>query len=174
MTMAMLELYNQALECTTNGIVISDMTLPGQPIFYANPAFARITGYQRWEAIGKKCGDLLQGQDPDQPEIDVMRRALDHREAVTVVLRNYRKDGTLFFNELALAPVRAADDTVRHYVGILTDVSERERARLALAERNARLNTVFDLSPDGYAVFDRDGELVFGNHALREMTGWDA
>ncbi|MEK8047304.1 PAS domain S-box protein [Ideonella margarita] len=172
MTMGMMELYNRALECATNGIVISDMSLPGQPVFYANPAFTRITGYQPWEVIGKKCA-LLQGTDHDQPEIDVMRQAIATQSSATVVLRNYRKDGTLFFNELALAPVRSADDTVRHYVGILNDVSERERSRLALAERNARLNAVFDLSPDGYAVFDSDGVLVFGNRALRKITGWD-
>ncbi|NDY91974.1 PAS domain S-box protein [Ideonella sp. TBM-1] len=173
MTMGMLELYNRALECTTNGIVISDMSLPGEPIFYANPAFTRITGYQPWEAIGKKCGDLLLAQDRQQPEIEQVRRALAAQEAVTVVLRNYRKDGSLFFNELALAPVRASDGSVRHYVGIQTDVSERERSRLALAERNARLNAVFDLSPDGYAVFDREGQLVFANQALLRMTGWE-
>jgi PAS domain S-box-containing protein len=171
MTMSMLQLDNQALECTTNGVVISDMSLPGQPVFYANPAFTRISGYQVWEAIGRNCS-FLQGEDHAQPELAVVRQAIEKRESVTVVLRNYRKDGSLFFNELALAPVSAADGSVRHYVGIQTDVSERERSRLALAERNARLNAVFDLSPDGYAVFDRDGVLVFGNEALRHMTGW--
>jgi signal transduction histidine kinase len=122
-----------------------------------------------WEAIGRNCS-FLQGEDHAQPELAVVRQAIEKRESVTVVLRNYRKDGSLFFNELALAPVSAADGGVRHYVGIQTDVSEH--SQLALAERNARLNAVFDLSPDGYAVFDRDGVLVFGNEALRHMTGW--
>jgi PAS domain S-box-containing protein len=173
MTLSMLELYNRALECTTTGVVISDMSLPNQPLFYANPAFTRITGYEVWEAIGKNCA-FLHGKDKDQPELDVLRQAIAQQASATVVLRNYRKDGSLFFNELAIAPVRSSDGSVRHYVGIQTDVSERERSRLALAERSARLNTVFDLSPDGYAVFDSEGVLVFGNQALRRMTGWDA
>jgi signal transduction histidine kinase len=88
-----------------------------------------------------------------------------------VVLRNYRKDGKLFFNELAIAPVTAPDGRVQHYVGIVNDVTERERSRLAIAERSARLNAVFDLSPDGFVVFDRQGRLVYTNRAFNEMTG---
>jgi PAS domain S-box-containing protein len=171
MTYSMLNLYNRALECTTNGVVISDMSLQGNPVFYANPAFARITGYEVSETIGRNC-KFLQREDNDQPELEVLRQAIAAGEPVTVVLRNYRKDGTLFFNELAVAPVAALDGAVRHYVGVITDVSERERSRLALAERSARLNAVFDLSPDGYLVFDREGMLVFCNRAFRHMVGW--
>lgn len=170
MSLAMLNLYSQALDCTSNGVVISDMTLPGQPVFYANPAFHRITGYDPGEAIGRNCGFLQRG-DIAQPEIDVLRQAVVRGEGAAVVLRNYRKDGTLFFNELAISPVMAPDGVVRHYVGVLNDVTERERARLAIAERSARLNAVFDLSPDGFVVFDRDGRLVYTNRAFGEMTG---
>ncbi|EHR73423.1 PAS domain S-box [Burkholderiales bacterium JOSHI_001] len=172
MTYAMLNLYNRALECTTNGVVISDMSLAGSPVFYANPAFARITGYEVGETIGRNC-KFLQRDDDEQPEIQVLRDAVARGEPATVVLRNYRKDGSLFFNELAIAPVAASDGAVKHYVGVLNDVSERERSRLALAERSARLNAVFDLSPDGYLVFDREGALLFCNRAFRGMVGWD-
>jgi PAS domain S-box-containing protein len=170
MTFSMLNLYSRALECTTNGVVISDMTLPGHPVFYANPAFYRITGYDPGEAIGRNCA-FLQRDDTAQPELDVLRQAIRAPESATVVLRNYRKDGKLFFNELAIAPVTAPDGNVQHYVGILNDVTERERTRLAIAERSARLNAVFDLSPDGFVVFDRRGLLVYTNRAFNEMTG---
>ncbi|MCB1996277.1 MAG: PAS domain S-box protein [Burkholderiaceae bacterium] len=168
----MLHLYSQALECTSNGVVISDLSLPGQPVFYANPAFYRITGYDPGEAIGRNCA-FLQGDDTAQPQIEEVRAAVRERRAVTVVLRNYRKDGSLFFNELAIAPVGTAGGEVRHYVGIVNDVTERERAQLAIAERSARLNAVFDLSPDGFVVFDREGQLVFSNRAFLGMTGWE-
>ena len=171
MTFSMLNLYSRALECATNGVVISDMSLPGGPVFYANPAFYRITGYDFGDAIGRNCG-FLQGDDKRQPEIEVLRQAIHRRESATVVLRNYRKDGTLFFNELAIAPVASPDGQVQHYVGILNDVSERERARMAIAERSARLNAVFDLSPDGFVVFDKDGRCAYSNPAFVAMTGW--
>ena len=170
---SMLRLYNRALECATNGVVISDVRVPGQPIFYANPAFEKITGYSACDAIGRNCG-FLQGEDREQPEIAVLREAVRQGEPATVVLRNYRKDGTLFFNELSIAPVAAPDGEVTHYVGVQSDVTERERARFALAERSARLNAVFDLSPDGFVVFDREGQMVYCNQAFVQMTGWDA
>ncbi len=169
---SMLRLYNRALECATNGVVITDVRTPGQPVFYANPAFEKITGYAVSEAIGRNCG-FLQGEDRAQPEIDTLREAVRQGQPATVVLRNYRKDGTLFFNELSIAPVATPDGEVTHYIGVQSDVTERERARFALAERSARLNAVFDLSPDGFVVFDREGQLVYCNQAFVQMTGWD-
>ena len=117
---------------------------------------------------------IYQLEDGASLLIEVLREAMRRHESATVVLRNYRKDGTLFFNELAIAPVASPDGQVQHYVGILNDVSERERARMAIAERSARLNAVFDLSPDGFVVFDREGQMVYCNQAFVQMTGWDA
>jgi PAS domain S-box-containing protein len=172
MTMEMLNLYSRALECTNNGVVISDMQLPGNPVFYANPAFYRITGYEPGEAIGRNCS-FLQREDNQQPELEELRRAVSQDRSAEVVLRNYRKDGSLFFNELAIAPLASRDGRVLHYVGVLTDVTERERARMAIAERSARLNTVFELSPDGFVVFDAAGQLAYCNPSFQAMTGWD-
>ncbi|MBL8346974.1 MAG: PAS domain S-box protein [Rubrivivax sp.] len=171
MTTDLVHLFSRALECTTNGVVISDVTLPGQPVFYANPAFYRITGFEPGDTIGRNCSFLQRG-DSQQPEIDELRSAVAERRSAQVVLRNYRSDGTLFFNELAIAPVSEPDGDVRHYVGVLNDVTERERARMAIAERSARLNAVFDLSPDGFVVFDGNSRLVYCNRAFLDMTGW--
>jgi PAS domain S-box-containing protein len=168
---SMLRLYNRALECTSNGVVISDVRSPEQPLFYANPAFEKITGYSAFEAVGRNCS-FLQGRDTEQSEVAVLREAVRAGQSATVVLRNYRKDGSLFFNELSIAPVAEPDGTVTHYVGVQSDVTERERARFALAEHNARLNAVFDLSPDGFVVFDRDRQMVYCNPAFMNMTGW--
>jgi PAS domain S-box-containing protein len=169
----LLQLYSQALECASNGIVISDVSLPNQPVFYVNPAFEQITGYSAAETVGRNCG-FLQGDDRAQAEVKTLVAAVARGESIKVILRNYRKDGSLFFNELALAPVASRGGTAKHYVGVINDVTERERARMAIAEHNARLNAVFDLSPDGFVVFDRDQQLVFVNQAFLSMTGWEA
>lgn len=169
--MDLVHLYGRALECTTNGVVISDVTLPGKPVFYANPAFYRITGYEPADTVGRNC-DFLQREDTQQPEIEQVRRAVAEQRSTQVVLRNYRKDGTLFFNELVISPVAEPSGEVRHFVGVITDVTERERSRMAIAERSARLNAVFELSPDGFVVFDEDGCLVYCNRAFLDMAGW--
>lgn len=173
MAHAMLNLYQRALECTSNGVVISDMSMPGQPVFYSNPAFSQITGYSADDAVGLNLA-FLAGDDQAQPELLKLRAAVEQGERCTAVLRHYRKDGALFFNELAVAPVAAPGGRVAHYVSILNDVTERERSRMAIAERSARLNAVFDLSPDGFVVFDNAGRLVYSNRAFLAMTGWDA
>ncbi|MDG0835424.1 PAS domain S-box protein, partial [Pelomonas saccharophila] len=168
---AMLNLYVRALECSANGVVISDLGLPGRPVIYANAAFSRITGYDRHRIIGRSC-DMLEGDDGGQAESQALREAIAAGHSITVVLRHYRADGSLFFDEVSVAPVFDDQGVPHHYVWILNDVTERERTRLAVAERNARLNAVFDLSPDGFVVFDREGQLVYGNQAFLAMTGW--
>ncbi|MEK8049467.1 PAS domain S-box protein [Ideonella sp. DXS22W] len=168
-----LRLYQRALEATANGVVIADMSWPGAPLVYANPAFAQLTGWARDEIIGMNCR-VLQGTDRDQPGIAVLREAIAAGQPAHATLRNYRKDGTPFFNELALAPVHDAQDKLTHYVGIINDVTQREAARRALADRSARLDTIFRLSPDGFVLFDGDGWLAYCNPAFAEMTGWQA
>ena len=76
-------------------VALSDPDQPDHPLVYVNEAFELMTGYTRGEIIGHNCR-FLQGEDRDQPEIDQVREALRERKPVTVTLRNYRKDGSLF------------------------------------------------------------------------------
>ncbi|HET9482902.1 MAG TPA: PAS domain S-box protein, partial [Xanthomonadales bacterium] len=127
-----MHLLERAIESSINGIVVADARTPGLPLIYVNPAFERMTGYAAEQALGRNCR-FLQGSDRDQPELDALRRALAEQRECEVVLRNYRRDGTLFWNQLALAPVRDARGEVTHYVGVLNDLSERRRYEAELA-----------------------------------------
>lgn len=163
-------LRDRAIASSAEGVVISSMTLPNQPIIYANPAFERITGYEGHEVLGMNCR-LLQGPEHEQPAVEVMRRAIARGEACHVVLRNFRKDGSLFYNELALSPVSNADGQVTHYVGVQKDITERMAAEQVLQLRTERLNAVFELSPDGFVVLDKRGEVSIVNPSFERMTG---
>lgn len=127
-----LRLLMRAIQSSRNGVVIADARLPDQPLIFTNPAYEEITGYTMAESIGRNCR-FLQGDERDQPELDELRRALREGRDCEVVLRNYRKDGTLFWNQLALSPVRDAEGTVTHVIGILSDVTERRRHESELA-----------------------------------------
>ncbi|UTW07850.1 EAL domain-containing protein [Pseudomonas benzenivorans] len=118
-----IRIRTRAMEASVNAIVITDNQREDQPIAYVNPAFERITGYRSEEVIGRNCR-FLQGQDQDQPELDSIRRALRAEEEGRAVLRNYRKDGSAFWNELRLAPVVNDRGKVSHFVGILHDITE--------------------------------------------------
>jgi diguanylate cyclase (GGDEF)-like protein/PAS domain S-box-containing protein len=115
-----LRLRNRALQASVNAILITDLE---GAIEYANPAFERITGYSVDEATGRNCR-FLQGDDTEQPGIETLRSAVLRREEASVLLRNYRKDGSLFWNDIHIAPVRGPDGIATHFVGVLNDITE--------------------------------------------------
>ncbi len=122
-----LRLQERAIAASRNGIVITDCRLPNNPIIYVNLAFEEITGYEASEIIGKNCL-FLQGDDVSQPEKRILREAIAKRESCTVVIRNYRKDGTLFWNELNISPIFDDEGKATHFIGIQTDITERKEA----------------------------------------------
>nr|WP_051481703.1 EAL domain-containing protein [Paraburkholderia nodosa] len=119
-----LRLQSRALDACVNAILI---TAPGPGgsnlIEYANPAFRRITGFDPAEVIGQDCR-LLQRDDRDQDGLIAVRKALLANREVSAVLRNYRKDGALFWNQLLIAPVPDLDGRITHHIGIINDVTE--------------------------------------------------
>lgn len=120
---------SQILDTCVNGITLSDPDQPDNPIVYANEAFERITGYDKDQIIGQNCR-FLQGDERDQPEIERIREALKTNSEVTVTLRNYKKDGTLFFNEFTIRPLFDHAGAVVYYLGIQHDVTEELLAKL--------------------------------------------
>ncbi len=137
-TTVALRLYARASEAATAGITVSDCRLPDLPLVYANPAFLRMTGYTLGEVVGRNCR-FLQGGDSAQPGLATLRAALRAGHDCAVLLRNHRKDGTLFWNELTMAPVRDDDGRLTHYIGIQTEVTVRVLAEEALHRANAEL-----------------------------------
>lgn len=128
-----LRLLDRAVTASTNSIVITDPNQPDDPLVYVNPAFERTTGYPAEEALGRNCR-FLQGEDHDQPALEELRTAIHEERHCTVVLRNYRKDGTPFWNELSVYPVRDEKGHMTNFVGVQNDVTERIRAEEVFSE----------------------------------------
>jgi diguanylate cyclase (GGDEF)-like protein/PAS domain S-box-containing protein len=119
-----LRLQSRALDASVNAILITGpVSGSGNLIEYVNPAFKRITGYDPAEVIGQDCR-LLQRDDRDQEGLEAIRLGLAANREVSAVLRNYRKDGALFWNQLFIAPVPNADGQTTHHIGIINDVTE--------------------------------------------------
>ncbi|WP_028239826.1 EAL domain-containing protein [Stutzerimonas azotifigens] len=121
-----MRIRTRAVEASVNAIVITDNLQPGQPIVYVNPAFERISGYTSDEVLGRNCR-FLQGEDRNQAALLGIREALRTGKEGSAVLRNFRKDGSEFWNELTLSPVVNDRGKVSHFVGILHDITEAKR-----------------------------------------------
>jgi PAS domain S-box-containing protein len=132
-------LLDRAVAASSNGVVITDPSLPDNPIVYVNPAFERTTGYPMEEAIGRNCR-FLQGEDRDQPALGELRTAIREGRGCRVVLRNYRKDGTLFWNELYVSPIHDEQGRLTNFIGVQNDVTGRKRIEEALKESEDRLS----------------------------------
>lgn len=125
-------LHEQALASSSNGIMITRSDENDHSIVYVNPAFERITGYSAAEVIGLE-GRFLVRDDLAQPDLEKIRDALREKREGEAILRNYRKDGSLFWNELHIAPVRdLTGAATTHFVSVINDISERIHYQQAL------------------------------------------
>ncbi|GAA4777917.1 hypothetical protein GCM10023231_00430 [Olivibacter ginsenosidimutans] len=135
------DLIVQAIDTGINGVVITDNNLPDHPIIYCNAAFENLTGYQRSEIIGHNCR-FLQGKDRQQQERKRIREAIEKGESCKVEIRNYKKNGDLFWNDLTISPLKTQDGQITHFIGIQHDISDQralyddlERERQKLEQR---------------------------------------
>jgi PAS domain S-box-containing protein len=127
-------------ECV-NGVTLADPDLEDAPIIYANKAFERLTGYQQAEIIGHNCR-FLQGEDREQEGRYQISQAMKNHEMVEVTLRNYKKDGTLFFNHLKIVPLFDKKQRVLYYLGVQYDITDKVNASNEIKSLTELLNAM--------------------------------
>ena len=130
---------SQILDTCVNGITLSDPDQEDNPIVYANEAFEMMTGYSVEETLGRNCR-FLQGDDRDQEEaLDKIRAAIRDKESVTVTLRNYRKNGELFYNNFTIRPLFDRGGRLLYFLGVQYDVTNQVEAEQELSRLNQLL-----------------------------------
>lgn len=134
-----------------HGIIITDPTLPDNPVILCNRAMEKMTGYHAVEIIGKNCR-LFQGADTDPVQISQLRHAIAVEESCTVTLKNYKKDGTEFSNEVAISPARNLGGGVTHYVGVQQDVTDKLNA----LDKVAQLGEMLEASLNEVYICDQE------------------
>ncbi len=162
-------LLERAISVTAEGICISSMLEPDEPLIYVNSGFEELTGYAREEVLGYNCR-FLQGPDTDPAAVAAIRAALRGGQPLTLELLNYRKDGRPFWNRLSLTPLHNEAGVLTHYIGVQTDVTERRQAEAAMSESEERYRTLVELSPETIVVH-RQGQVVYINQAGVAFVG---
>ena len=171
-THSALELKNRAMDEAPIGIVISDPDQPENPTVYVNDRFTEMTGYPESEVLGRNCR-FLQGAAPRAEPVSELRAAIDAKRPVSVELRNYRRDGTEFWNRVTVAPIRDDEGEVTNYVGFQEDVTERKEHELELKLRNRAISeapigiTIHDTSAAGWPI-------TFANSGFESITGYES
>ena len=155
-----LQMMERAIESCSNGIAIADATVADNPIIYVNPSFERITGYDQDELIGKNCR-FLQGNATNPAAVKELRKAIEAGKECQVILRNFQKNGTPFWNELSIAPVYNSRRQLTHFVGVQTDITDRQRSEeelflnsQALAAFSANLKHLHRITTYHYQNFE--------------------
>ena len=132
------KLLQLVIEASNDGIVVAEQEGDDNILIYANPAFERLTGYAVDDILYRDCR-FLQGEDRDQPGLQAIREAVKSNQPCRQVIRNYRKDGTPFWNELSISPVFNDSDQLTYYIGIQKDVTEQVEAQQRLQALEAEL-----------------------------------
>jgi PAS domain S-box-containing protein len=167
-----LRLRHQAITASSNGIVIADASQPDLPLIYVNPAFEQQTGYAAAEVLGKNCR-FLQGDDREQPELAHLRAAIQNGQHCTVTLRNYRKDGAPFWNQLTLSPIYDEQHQLTHFVGIQTDISDRKRVEDNLRESEERLRFALEAADMGAWEANLATGIEIWSEQSKKLFGFD-
>lgn len=131
-----LRLLKRGIEASPNGVVMADACVPGLPLVYVNEAFTHITGYSEEEVLGRNCR-FLQGDLSNSQAIANIRHGILNYQDVQVLIRNYRRDGESFWNQLSVSPVLNDTGECTHFIGIQQDVTRQREQEARIAHQNA-------------------------------------
>ncbi|OED33979.1 biphenyl 2,3-dioxygenase [Planococcus maritimus] len=131
-----IQLLEAMLDGSKVGTIVTDPEKEDNPIIYANHTFTEMTGYGKEEILGRNCR-FLQGPDTSAMGVDQIRQAIKNQEKTTVILRNYRKDGTSFWNRLAITPVLVKEKL--YFIGTQTDVTIEQLQEEAITAHESEI-----------------------------------
>jgi PAS domain S-box-containing protein len=125
------------------------------------------------EVLGHNCR-FLQRDDRNQPDVTELRAALQNKRDAHAILRNYRKDGSLFWSEIYISPIHDKQGKITHYVGVQSDVTHRIEMEYALSKSEARMRSVFNNVSDGIIIIDENGIIEKLNPSVEKLLGYSA
>jgi two-component system, sensor histidine kinase and response regulator len=164
-------LLNSTIANLSSGVVICDPQQRDTPIVFANSGFSLISGYATEEAVGRSLR-FLHGPDTDAEVVKEMERAVSEGRPFKSVLLTYRKDGTPFWNQLALTPVHDEAGRLISIIGIHNDVSDRRRTEEVLQSSERHFRSLIENALDIIAILDADGTVRYASPSVKRILGY--
>lgn len=166
-----LHILEKAVNSTDIGITITDAEAEDNPIVYSNDGFTELTGYSQEEILGKNCR-FLQNDDRAQEGLSDIHQFVKNGELGRSVIRNYKKDGSLFWNELSIAPIKNSEGKISHFVGIQNDVTELIETQKELNDEKNLLRLVTENSTDTISRHALDGTYLYVTPSCEQLMGY--
>jgi PAS domain S-box-containing protein len=161
----------RAIEEAPIGITISDPQKEDNPLVYNNKTFKLMTGYDQEEIVERNCR-FLQGEETDPETVSEIREAIESNESISVELKNYKKDGTEFWNKLTIAPVRDRQGVVDSWIGFQEDITERKEKTQQLRESEERFRQMAETINEGFFMLRSDySDVIYANPACSSLHG---
>lgn len=173
-------ILNSAIDKLSIGIAVTEVHQAEKSIIYCNQSFEKLSGYNRCEIIGKQW-HLLDGEGTDPKETLRLCDAIENREECSATLKNYRKDGTEFWNDVLISPIQDKQGQVTHYVSVHQDATRRHLAEVRNIEFGSlledSLNEIYvcDIDTTKFIHVNKGGRrnLGYSMAELSEMTPMD-
>ncbi len=157
------ELFMRVIESVDTGITITDPNQHDNPMIYTNEAFSNITGYSKEEVLGKNCR-FLQAEDTAQEAITTIRHAIENADSAEVLLRNYTKEGKLFYNLLNISPI-FDKNKLKYFVGVQHNVTKQQEQETLLREKSLYINSILN-EQEGIVIVSDGIKPIYANQAL--------
>ena len=163
-------LKEKVLREISQGVIITDAN---RLIISANQAFLAITGYREEEILGRNC-KFLQGPQTDAGTVEKIRAALNNGVEFYGEIQNYRKDGTLFWNQLSISPMRGEQGEVTHFIGVQSDITDRVDAETKMEREHDQLVQLLRAASQVAIIStDPQGIITIFNEGARRLLGYD-
>jgi two-component system, cell cycle sensor histidine kinase and response regulator CckA len=159
-----------AFEAVSEGVVITDSD---QRILLVNPAFETTTGHRQGDVIGRTCA-FLQGPLTSRDTLEAIRQTLRQHRVYTGEVLNYRKDGSTFWNDLSISPLRDEEGRLTHYIGLMRDISERKRTEAELIAGETRFRDAAEAAGGYILDMDTRFRYTFISERSEQLLGYAA
>ncbi|MBI1933844.1 MAG: PAS domain S-box protein [Ignavibacteriales bacterium] len=161
-------LQSAALEAAADGIVITDIS---GKIIWVNSAFSFLTGYTKEEVINRNPSVLKSGTHEDSFYYNLWNTILNGN-IWTGELENKRKDGTLYFEEMTITPVKNWKNEITHFIAIKHDISKRKSLQNEMNKQKIIYKTILDSTQDAITLIDEDFKVKIWNTTAKKIFGY--